>query len=173
MTGLLLAISLCGVDRQAIKVASDLLAKKIVLTAENVDISQLIASPVIKTGKTRLAIEHYTYQIKAKIIGYKLEADQDYHIVIQQGKDTMVVEAPAPECSEKSWYKTRINFVRNKLDSLLPSAPKRKYRKLAAPICATFYGIYFVDKVHGQTGVAPNGVELHPLLNVEPSTLCK
>jgi hypothetical protein len=28
-------------------------------------------------------------------------------------------------------------------------------------------GVGFFDRVHGQNGVAPNGVELHPLLNIE------
>jgi hypothetical protein len=28
-------------------------------------------------------------------------------------------------------------------------------------------GLIFFDKLHGQAGVAPNGVELHPILKVE------
>jgi hypothetical protein len=28
-------------------------------------------------------------------------------------------------------------------------------------------GLIFSDKLHGQAGVAPNGVELHPILKVE------
>ncbi len=31
----------------------------------------------------------------------------------------------------------------------------------------TVTGVGFFDLLHGQTGVAPNGVELHPLLNVQ------
>jgi hypothetical protein len=27
-------------------------------------------------------------------------------------------------------------------------------------------GIGFPDELHGQTGVAPNGIELHPLLGI-------
>jgi len=28
-------------------------------------------------------------------------------------------------------------------------------------------GILFFDRLHGQIGVAPNGVELHPVLDIE------
>ena len=27
-------------------------------------------------------------------------------------------------------------------------------------------GVGFFDKIHGQTGVAPNGIELHPVLSI-------
>ena len=29
-------------------------------------------------------------------------------------------------------------------------------------------GVVYFDRLHGQTGVAPNGVELHPVLSIEP-----
>jgi hypothetical protein len=29
-------------------------------------------------------------------------------------------------------------------------------------------GVLFFDKLHGQTGVAGNGVELHPVISLEP-----
>jgi hypothetical protein len=28
-------------------------------------------------------------------------------------------------------------------------------------------GVGFFDKIHGQTGAAPNGIELHPVLGIE------
>jgi hypothetical protein len=30
----------------------------------------------------------------------------------------------------------------------------------------TITGVAFFDKLHGQTGVAPNGIELHPVLSI-------
>jgi hypothetical protein len=34
---------------------------------------------------------------------------------------------------------------------------------------ATVTGVGFFDIIHGQTGVAPNGIELHPVLRVSNS----
>ena len=31
---------------------------------------------------------------------------------------------------------------------------------------ATLIGVGFFDRLHGQLGVAPNGIELHPVLDV-------
>jgi hypothetical protein len=36
--------------------------------------------------------------------------------------------------------------------------------QIAVPVHVT--GIGFFDFIHGQTGVAPNGVELHPVLSI-------
>ena len=35
---------------------------------------------------------------------------------------------------------------------------------LAAAGTATIDGVGFFDRLHGQAGVAPNGIELHPVL---------
>jgi hypothetical protein len=35
---------------------------------------------------------------------------------------------------------------------------------------ATVTGVGFFDIIHGQTGVAPNGIELHPVLRFSNST---
>ena len=34
----------------------------------------------------------------------------------------------------------------------------------------TVTGVRFFDFLHGQTGVAPNGIELHPVLDIQFST---
>jgi hypothetical protein len=31
----------------------------------------------------------------------------------------------------------------------------------------TVTGVGFFDRIHGQTGVAPNGIELHPVLDIQ------
>jgi hypothetical protein len=37
---------------------------------------------------------------------------------------------------------------------------------------ATITGVGFFDAIHGQTGVAPNGVELHPVLRFSVKGAC-
>jgi hypothetical protein len=41
-----------------------------------------------------------------------------------------------------------------------------KYRSLSGT--ATVSGVIFFDFLHGQRGVAPNGIELHPVLRFRP-----
>lgn len=40
-----------------------------------------------------------------------------------------------------------------------------KAQKLRRVVTVT--GVGFFDPIHGQTGVAPNGIELHPLLSID------
>jgi hypothetical protein len=63
----------------------------------------------------------------------------------------MIAEAPSPSCD--------------------PHAPALYRREIAAArarvrLCsrARVTGVAFFDYRHGQTGVAPNAIELHPLL---------
>ncbi len=34
-------------------------------------------------------------------------------------------------------------------------------------VYVTVQGVAFFDLIHGQTGVAPNGIELHPILHID------
>ena len=45
------------------------------------------------------------------------------------------------------------------------SIPTKAYKKIT-PIKVRISGVGFFDFLHGQTGVAPNGRELHPILNI-------
>jgi hypothetical protein len=79
------------------------------------------------------------------------EADLDHHYVLRVGQQTMIAEAPSPLCTAGA------------------TAYRRKQMRNArsvARICAhaRVAGVAFFDFLHGQTGVAPNGIELHPIL---------
>jgi len=37
---------------------------------------------------------------------------------------------------------------------------------------ATITGVAFFDVIHGQRGVAPNGIELHPVLSFKATSRC-
>jgi hypothetical protein len=94
----------------------------------------------------------------------KPETDQDYHIVLADDTGrTMIVESAHPDCALKSRFKAEIDQVRASLDQTFkgPINKPMKMRKLV-----TVTGVGFFDHIHGQTGVAPNGIELHPILQV-------
>ena len=97
-----------------------------------------------------------SYTVEGTVTVIKHEADSDYHVVIEdEAHHTMIVEFPHPGCSKGSLAYGAIVKARKQAATL----------KLGMRVRVT--GMLFMDKIHGQTGVAPNGVELHPVFNVE------
>jgi hypothetical protein len=79
----------------------------------------------------------------------------------------MIVEFPAPECAEGSSAAAKMGGARIAFALLTQSSPpKVKYRVLRRPLRVSITGIGFFDRIHGQKGVAPNGIELHPVLGI-------
>lgn len=83
-----------------------------------------------------------------KIIG---EDDGDLHLVISDGTYTMIAETPVSDCNKEA-----TDFRRKQM----------KEARAAVRLCdsAQLTGVAFFDFFHHQTGVAPNEIELHPLL---------
>lgn len=158
----------CGENRAKIKTCSDLDAYKIDTVSKNATIKKLTAiTPPNKIGNNmaRTGIEFKTYKIKAKITYWKIEDDGDYHIVLQDLLDTtltMVVEIPDPNCEsvKNGRFYNKICAARKMFDSM--KMPKNRVRYGTYKVS----GVAFFDKVHGQKGVAINGVELHPVLEI-------
>ena len=125
----------------------------------------------VKPGSVRNdPIENTLYRIDADMVGYKLEKDdQDLHIVIRDhnaaaSAPTMVIEIPDPTVvSKKSPWRSRIAIVRSKFYASFKPASKIKKCKVHIKVV----GVGFFDKIHGQTGVAENGIELHPVLSFD------
>jgi hypothetical protein len=155
----------CGVERWNVKTLVDAptLASK---QAQVSTIAALGALPPVVPWQSvtpRTAAERQVVGVTAWIVGYKLEADSDWHVVIQDAAgQTMIVEFPDPACSPKAvgpvFAKARAQFL-----ALVPAAPTQTLHRLAQPVPVSVAGVVFLDKIHGQTGVAPNGVELHPV----------
>ena len=74
----------------------------------------------------------------------------------------MIVESTHPDCTEGSLFSREIANVRKAIDAKIKVTGKMKNPKL--PVTVT--GVGFFDPIHGQTGVAPNGIELHPILEI-------
>jgi hypothetical protein len=95
--------------------------------------------------------------------GFKQEGDSDYHIVITDGRKTMIVEIPSPNCvGTLSPFRSRVVQARSEFDSRFTVS--QQFQNVSIPVTVT--GVGFFDRIHGQTGVAPNGVELHPVLDI-------
>jgi len=95
---------------------------------------------------------------------YKLEDDVDYHIILQDANGaTLITEIPCPCCvAGSSPFTAGVANARAKFDARLTATTF--FQSVSIPVRVT--GVGFFDFIHGQTGVAPNGIELHPLLDI-------
>jgi hypothetical protein len=166
----------CGEERAAVKLGRDVDARKIALDPVTVTIAELVlrSAPRPLPGSRRVTDERNTertvYTIHATITGYRLELDGDYHVVISdEHGQTMIVELPDPGCAATGAWPEQIRTARVAFRQLLAdhrlASPAAKLRSVAVEVVVT--GVGFYDRVHGQTGVARNGVELHPVLAIE------
>ena len=123
--------------------------------------------PVLLPGAGRAdSVEMTVYRVDARLLGLFTEADGDYHLVLASPRDatiTMIAEVPDPACAGAcvSGFAEVYARVRQKLMDRL-NAPGGEARPLVR-----ITGVGFFDYLHGQRGVAPNGIELHPVLDVE------
>jgi hypothetical protein len=140
----------CGVERWKVKTLQDrpkLHAVKLSTIAKLISVTKPSPLP-----GTRAPFEFNVFKVKAKVTQIIGEADGDLHIVISDGTHTMIAEAPTADCNAGATpYRRR----------------QMKDARDAVKICdnnAQLIGVAFFDFFHHQTGVAPNEIELHPLL---------
>jgi hypothetical protein len=157
----------CGTERWNIKTGIDAGAKKInVKTPTATTLTKLIAikPPSTLPANSRVAPTETTdWKESATLVEFTQEGDSDYHLVLKVGTKTMIAEIPDPACvGSTSPFKAAMTATRN--------AFNKKYHVTSGwttvnvPVVVT--GIGFFDFKHGQTGVAPNAIELHPVLNL-------
>jgi hypothetical protein len=160
----------CGSERWSVKTLTDKDAARISeqpLTATIEDLTNIPAparSAMPNDG--RLGPELHTYLVTGYLVGFKKEADEDFHIVIadlDNPKATMVVEMAAPDCVGDD-YQKQFATEREEWEKRFGKATAKFKDVHAHKIKVQFVGVGFFDFIHGQTGVAKNGFELHPVL---------
>ena len=160
--------SQCGVERWPVKTGTDADANLVNLnsiTATTVAALSALPAPSSKPDNNRVQpTETSVFVLTATLTGYKLEDDSDYHIVLQDsGGETMIVEIPLPACvGPGSPFLAAITNARSQFNARLTATTSFK----TASIPVQIRGVGFFDSIHGQTGVAPNGIELHPVLDI-------
>ena len=167
----------CGTERWSVKVGTDRDASRVATSPQLATIAQLrlIAAPPHPNSrpKTRFVpTELTTFQVNGILRVIKKEADQDYHLVIPDPVNprlTMIVESADPTCASGSQFLDSITSVRAMLDRTLQLdrvfSPENPRSELSMPVTVT--GVAFFDTLHHQEGVAPNGIELHPILMID------
>lgn len=159
----------CGVERWSVKTLTDPATQSVVLKPVLATVATLRSWPAPNPlPVARSARERQVYRMSVVVIGWKLEADQDFHIVVADSGDlthTMIVEIPSGACTVKTLAGIRVRIADARATALKNlGRVSAKFRRFRVPVRATISGVAFFDKLHGQTGVAPNGIELHPVL---------
>jgi hypothetical protein len=159
----------CGVERWSVKTGTDADAGKITLqSTSNTTIAALgsLSKPSSLPSNNRVQpTETTVFRLQATLTEYKLETDSDYHLVLSDGSGhTMIAEIPDPPCvGSGSPLASSIQKARAEFDAKY--TPTSSFKTANVPVTIT--GIGFFDFLHGQTGVAPNGIELHAVLDVQ------
>jgi hypothetical protein len=137
----------CGVERWKLKTLPRLIRAKISTVANLTGLERPKPIP-----PTRLPAERHIYSVIAAVTLVCAEADSDLHLVLEDGPAHMIAESPTvPTCTISATPYRR---------------PQMNDACAAVRLCsrARVVGVAFWDFEHNQTGVAPNAIELHPIL---------
>jgi len=130
---------------------------------------QLGAPSYLPNNRRVAPVELTVYVVRAAIVATHNEEDQDIHVVIADPDDptkTMITEVVSPGCEGAigSIAVERLKTARQQLNDLFsPATPQSWFAKRLVHIT----GVGFFDFQHGQDGVAPNAIELHPVLDIQ------
>jgi len=159
----------CGVDRWSVKTGTDSDARSVNLShvvPTTIGYLDSLAAPGSLPVRNRIRpVETTVYQVTTTLVRFKQEPDSDFHLVLRDNVGrTMIAEVPAPYCvGSSSPFRARIGAAR--ADFTARYTPTDRMHYVHRRIRVT--GVGFWDFEHGQSGVAPNAIELHPVLAVQ------
>jgi hypothetical protein len=159
----------CGVERWSVKTGTDPDVGLVNLNnpvIQTISYLRSLTAPATPPANARVQPTETTmFVVDATLIEYKLENDSDYHLVIKDAQgNTMIAEIPDPACvNASSPFASYIQSARQQFDSKYSTTTS--FQTANIPVQLT--GIGFFDFQHGQTGVAPNAIELHTVLDVQ------
>jgi hypothetical protein len=157
-----------GKERWSVKILADKKASSIDTNAIVTTVDRMInlKRPTILLQDKRDSKECKTYQIDCKIREYKEEDDGDYHLVLMDLKDTTktiigeIADYSCPRVASSTFFKYFLDS-RSEFEINISKGNRVKYAVYRIT------GVCFFDKIHGQLGVAPNGIELHPIIKFQ------
>lgn|GEM_PF-787247 len=156
----------CGTDRWPVKTSTDSDASLVSRLVVPTTIAYLrsIPAPRPLPQMSRVGpVEETIYSVTATLIAFKSDDDSDYHLVLsdEEGR-TIIAEIPSPACSSGGVFGPDIATVRSMFESKLTVSGQ--FKTVAIPV--EVRGVGFFDFLQGQLGVAPNGIELHPVTGI-------
>lgn len=158
----------CGVERWSVKTGTDADAGLVNLASPQPNTIATMAgwtAPNPIPPNNRVSPQETTvWVLNVTLTQYKLESDQDYHLILSDGAGhTLIAEIPDPACvGGGSPFASGISNARAEFDAKFTATTS--FQTANVPVQITGVGMF--DFLHGQTGVAPNGIELHPVLDI-------
>ncbi|HYX26433.1 MAG TPA: hypothetical protein VFC23_19925, partial [Thermoanaerobaculia bacterium] len=164
----------CGVERWSVKTGTDADVGLINLsssTANTIVTMRGWTAPNPIPANNRVSpFETTVWVLNATLTQYKLESDSDYHLILSDASgNTLIAEIPLPACvGSGSPLLSGITNARTEFNARF--TPTGSFQTANIPVQVKGVGMF--DFLHGQTGVAPNGIELHPVIDIifNPST---
>lgn len=167
----------CGRERWNVKTATDPAAASIKLEPQATTIAALDALPTTNPGNPDQprdsGVESTVYKITGTLEAAKREADSDFHLALSDGEGhTMIAEIPdAPACTEPP-ITERVSVLEQQIEQARASFVQEfgepggsSWTTIGRQVTIT--GVGFFDVPHGQRNVAPNAVEIHPVLTIQ------
>ena len=163
----------CGLERWPVKTLTDPAAVSVNfrLVASTVDRLRRLRVPRVRARTPRIrVVETTTYRIRVRLLAMKREPDHDIHLVVASPRTgrTMIVEFPDRRCTAGAVRRRQMTAARAAIERACGRPPTMFFRRLTGS--ATITGVGLVDTIHGQKGIAPNGIELHPALAFTPAS---
>ena len=158
----------CGVERWSVKTGTDADVSLVNLsssTANTITTMRGWTAPNPIPANNRVGpFETTQWVLNATLTQYKLEGDSDYHLILSDASgNTLIAEIPSPNCvGAGSPFGPGIQNSRNEFDARFTATTSFQ----TANIPVQVKGVGMFDFLHGQTGVAPNGIEVHPVLDI-------
>ena len=158
----------CGVERWSVKTGTDADASLVNLNTPVIQtigyLDSLTAPSTLPANNRVQPTETTLFVVDATLVEYKLETDSDYHLVLKDAQgNTMIAEIPDPACvGAGSVFAAGIQNARSEFDGKYTVTTSFQ----TANIPVEVRGVGFFDFNHGQTGVAPNAIELHAVLDI-------
>jgi len=162
----------CGVERWSVKVGMDpdarLVDQRTAIPTNIVHLRALPAPASPPLNRRVRPVETTVWSLDAVLLRYKQEDDSDYHLVLADtGGRTMIAEIPAPACvGPSSPFLLAMRAVRAAFTAAFH--PTILFQHVNVMVHVT--GVGFFDFKHGQSGVAPNAIEIHPILSIRWGT---
>jgi hypothetical protein len=149
----------CGVQRWPVKIWADDDAAKVDTVPVPITVAELARLPRPETGfpqRSRVpGVEFRTFVLRARFVAaLPQDDDSDIHLVVDLdvAEAMIVTEIPHPGCALQ---RASPRVFRG---SALRTVPRDAIIEIV--------GLGFFDTLHGQRGMAPNGLEIHPVLRL-------
>ena len=159
----------CGVERWSVKTGTDADAHLVnVSSPQSNTIAGMVAFPAQANPPANNRVAPYEtteWVLNATLVEYKAEDDEDTHLVLSDGAGhTMIAEIPAPHCvGSGSPFLAGVTNAYNQFRAHY--TPSGSFQSANVAVRITGSGMF--DFAHGQTGAAPNQIELHPVIDIQ------